>query len=368
MDPTYYSATSTTFVGQLFGLLGLKSIADSAKGVASSGGYPQLSAEFILKANPTYIFLADTICCKANAASVAKRPGWSAMSAVKDHRIVPLNDDIASRWGPRIVILLQDVANALNGERGVDFVVSTPTIQSLARGDEGPPSRPRRSRHAGRCRHRHRFDRGHSRQHRDRTGRPLDLNGGRGFALARPLVHFHSSAPTIDQGIVWDIRLPRVILGGMVGAMLAAGGASYQGVFRNPLADPYLLGVAAGAGLGATIVIVSHWGTTSMLPVAAFIGGTAAVTLTYFVGAKFGGRSSGTSVVLAGVAVAALFTAAQTALQQQHSADLQAVYAWILGSLNFATWSDVWLILPYVVGEHDGAPHASPPARRPSTR
>jgi iron complex transport system permease protein len=164
-----------------------------------------------------------------------------------------------------------------------------------------------------------------------------------------PLVHYHSSASTIDQGIVWEIRLPRVVLGGIVGAMLAAGGASYQGVFRNPLADPYLLGVAAGAGLGATIVIVSHWGTTSMLPVAAFIGGTAAVTLTYLVGAKFGGRSSGTSVVLAGVAVAALFTAAQTALQQQHSADLQAVYAWILGSLNFATWSDVWLILPYVI-------------------
>jgi iron complex transport system substrate-binding protein len=117
VDPTYYSATSTTFVGQLFGLLGLKSIADSAKGVASSGGYPQLSAEFILKANPTYIFLADTVCCKATATSVAKRPGWSAMSAVKNHRIVPLNDDIASRWGPRIVTLLQDVANALNGKK-----------------------------------------------------------------------------------------------------------------------------------------------------------------------------------------------------------------------------------------------------------
>jgi iron complex transport system substrate-binding protein len=114
VDPTFYSATSTTFVGQLFALLGLKSIADSAKGVASSGGYPQLSAEFIVKANPTYIFLADTVCCKANATSIAKRPGWTAMSAVKNHRIVPLNDDIASRWGPRIVILLQDVANALN--------------------------------------------------------------------------------------------------------------------------------------------------------------------------------------------------------------------------------------------------------------
>jgi iron complex transport system permease protein len=164
-----------------------------------------------------------------------------------------------------------------------------------------------------------------------------------------PLVHFHSSASAINQAIVWEIRLPRVILGGIVGAMLAAGGASYQGVFRNPLADPYLLGVAAGAGLGATIIIVTSSGSTALLPVAAFIGGAAAVTITYLVGAKFGGRSSGTSVVLAGVAVAALFTAAQTFLQQQHAQDLQAVYAWILGSLSVATWSDVWLILPYVV-------------------
>ncbi len=164
-----------------------------------------------------------------------------------------------------------------------------------------------------------------------------------------PLVHYHSSASAINQGIVWEIRLPRVVLGGIVGAMLAAGGASYQGVFRNPLADPYLLGVAAGAGLGATIIIVTSSGSTALLPVAAFIGGAVAVSITYVVGAKFGGRSSGTSVVLAGVAVAALFTAAQTFLQQQHAQDLQAVYAWILGSLSVATWSDVWLILPYVV-------------------
>ncbi len=164
-----------------------------------------------------------------------------------------------------------------------------------------------------------------------------------------PLLHFHSSAIAIDQAIVWDIRLPRVILGGIVGAMLAAGGASYQGVFRNALADPYLLGVAAGAGLGATIVIVASSGSTSWLPAPPSVGGAAAVTLTYIVGAKFGGRSSGTSVVLAGVAVAALFTAVQTTLLQQHAQDLQTVYSWILGSLATATWSDVWLILPYVV-------------------
>jgi iron complex transport system permease protein len=164
-----------------------------------------------------------------------------------------------------------------------------------------------------------------------------------------PLLHFHSSASAIDRAIVWDIQLPRVILGGIVGAMLAAGGASYQGVFRNALADPYLLGIAAGAGLGATIVIVASSGSTTWLPAAAFVGGAMAVTLTYVVGAKFGGRSSGTSVVLAGVAVAALFTAVQTSILQQHAPDLQSVYSWILGSLASATWSNVWLILPYAV-------------------
>ncbi len=164
-----------------------------------------------------------------------------------------------------------------------------------------------------------------------------------------PWLHFHTHASALDQAIVWQLRLPRVVLAGLVGAMLASGGAAYQGVFRNPLADPYLLGVAAGAGLGATVVIISGSDTSVVLPFAAFAGGAMAVTMTYLVGASGGGRSSGRSIVLAGVAVAALLTAIQTYLQQQHSQQIQQIYNWILGSLSVTTWSDVTLILPYCV-------------------
>jgi iron complex transport system substrate-binding protein len=111
LDQTYYSVTSSTFIGQLLGLLDLRSIADPAG--ANSGGYPQLNAEFILKANPDYIFLADTLCCGQSAATVAARPAWSVLAAVQHHRILALNDDIASRWGPRVVVLLQQVADEL---------------------------------------------------------------------------------------------------------------------------------------------------------------------------------------------------------------------------------------------------------------
>lgn len=113
LDQTYYSVTSATFVGQLLALLGMKSIADQASGAAKSGGYPQLSAEYIIKANPDYIILADTLCCHQDAATVAKRPGWSGLAAVKAGHIIGLNDDIASRWGPRVTDLLRTVETAM---------------------------------------------------------------------------------------------------------------------------------------------------------------------------------------------------------------------------------------------------------------
>jgi iron complex transport system permease protein len=135
--------------------------------------------------------------------------------------------------------------------------------------------------------------------------------------------------------------------------MLAGSGAAYQGVFRNPLADPYLLGVAAGGGLGATLIIVTGAPAT-LLPVAAFVGAVGAVALTYALGAGAGGDAARTggsaaAIVLAGVAVATLLTAIQTYLQQQNSQTLQVVYSWILGGLSLSSWADVTLILPYVI-------------------
>lgn len=112
LDTTYYSITSDTFIGGLLESLGLMSIADDAEGAATAGGYPQLSAEYILKANPDFIFLADTVCCQESAETVAARPGWNTLSAVTDGRVVGLDDSVASRWSPRLLDLLQVIIDA----------------------------------------------------------------------------------------------------------------------------------------------------------------------------------------------------------------------------------------------------------------
>jgi iron complex transport system permease protein len=151
----------------------------------------------------------------------------------------------------------------------------------------------------------------------------------------------------VEDAILWDIRLPRVVLGALVGAMLATAGATYQGVFRNPLADPYLLGVAAGAGLGATLA-VAYVSTQNLMPPSAFAGAAVAVALTYALGVSAGRERMGTTLVLAGVTIASFFTAVQTFVQQQHADTLQQVYSWILGRLPSSGWSDVVLLLPYV--------------------
>ncbi|MBT3246451.1 MAG: iron ABC transporter permease [Actinobacteria bacterium] len=166
-----------------------------------------------------------------------------------------------------------------------------------------------------------------------------------------PLVEVDSGLGERQQAIIWEIRLPRVVLGLLVGAMLATAGGAYQGVFRNPLADPYLLGVAAGAGFGATMAIVSGAGDgvgiLDPVPLSAFAGALAAVTLTYLVGATGGRLDPVTSLVLSGVAVASFFTAVQTFVQQRESETIRQVYFFVLGQLRTAGWNDVALLAPY---------------------
>jgi len=165
-----------------------------------------------------------------------------------------------------------------------------------------------------------------------------------------PFLHVHNPLSALQDAVLWQIRAPRVVLAAIVGGMLAVAGASYQGAFHNPLADPYLLGVAAGAGLGATLAIayghVGHSG--QLLPLSAFVGGLAAVAATYVLGRSAGSVRMAGSFVLAGVTVTLFLTAIQTFVQQQHSNTLRDVYAWILGGFSTASWSQVAVAAPYV--------------------
>ena len=169
-----------------------------------------------------------------------------------------------------------------------------------------------------------------------------------------PLLSIDSGVSDAEWNIVWKIRMPRVVLGGLVGAMLSVAGASYQGVFRNPLVDPYLLGAAAGAGLGATLVLTSGRDATSGWPVdpvqlVAFAFALGTVAITYSVGASFGFRGTGATLVLAGVAVVSFATAVQAFVLQRNLDVVREVYQWILGRLSGATWADVATVTPYVV-------------------
>ncbi|WP_157244314.1 ABC transporter substrate-binding protein [Nonomuraea typhae] len=112
LDTTPYAATSSTFIGQIYAMFGLTNIADQAPGAA--GGYPKLSAEFVAKSDPDLIFLADVKCCQQSKDTLAKRPGWKGLSAIENDQVIQLDDDLASRWGPRIV----DLAKAIEASVG----------------------------------------------------------------------------------------------------------------------------------------------------------------------------------------------------------------------------------------------------------
>ncbi|MEJ6573606.1 MAG: iron ABC transporter permease [Actinomycetes bacterium] len=156
-----------------------------------------------------------------------------------------------------------------------------------------------------------------------------------------------------DRTLLIDLRLPRALLAALVGAALATSGAVYQTVFRNPLADPYLLGAAAGAGLGATIAITSAGGDLySLLPIFSFFGAISAVLVSFFISGKFFAEPN--SLLLSGIAVGSFATAIQTYLQQRNSSSLRPVYSWILGELTVAnwqvvTWSSIYILIALTI-------------------
>jgi cobalamin transport system permease protein len=180
---------------------------------------------------------------------------------------------------------------------------------------------------------------------------PVSIPPGRAIvelAGHLPGLDLDSGLTVREADILWQIRFPRVVLGALVGATLALAGAAYQGVFRNALADPFLLGVAAGAGLGATVAFSQNAGAGPFLPVAAFVGAVLAVSATYLLGRSIGGRSTVTLVV-AGVAVTSFFTAVQTYLQHRSEIDLRSLYSWLLGRLSTTGWSEVRTAAPYAI-------------------
>jgi iron complex transport system permease protein len=166
-----------------------------------------------------------------------------------------------------------------------------------------------------------------------------------------PLVSLSVDAPASWERIIFDIRLPRVAAAGLVGAALATSGAAYQGVFRNPLADPFLLGVASGAALGAAIAIMSplpvnSWGF-GWVPVFAFIGAAVAVTTVYLL-ARSGTVVDNPSLILAGVALSAIFSGATSFMLLTGGQRAQPIFEFLFGGFNTASWQRVMFAAPYI--------------------
>ena len=166
-----------------------------------------------------------------------------------------------------------------------------------------------------------------------------------------PLVDVAGDAPVAWQRIIVDVRLPRVLTAGLAGASLAYAGAAYQGVFRNPLADPFLLGVASGAALGAAIAIVSPLdaGTYGFgwVPLLAFVGAALAVLLAY-AAAQVGNTVSNTSLILAGIAVSSVASAITSFLLLTGGERALTIFAFLFGSFNTSNWQRTFVALPYL--------------------
>lgn len=167
-----------------------------------------------------------------------------------------------------------------------------------------------------------------------------------------PFVELPATWPQTFETILLQIRLPRVALMALAGAALAASGTTYQGLFRNPLADPYLIGVASGAGLGATLAIAaglpSLAGGVYVVPLAAYLGAVVTVALVVMI-ARVGRTAPVTTMVLAGVAVGSFAVSLTTALMLRSPDGMQRAFAWMLGGYNLVGWAAVRAVVPYVL-------------------
>ncbi len=180
------------------------------------------------------------------------------------------------------------------------------------------------------------------------------LTAAKMLASRLPGLEVAQTWPDSWDTILWQLRLPRIVLAGVVGMALAASGAAYQGLFRNPLADPYLIGAAAGAGLGATAALVTgvptSIGGVSLLPVAAFTAAVLTVTAAYAISRSPVGAPGPplTTLILAGVAISSLAGAGAAFLMLRSDPDLRPVLSWLMGGFISAEWSDCLLMLPYL--------------------
>ena len=172
------------------------------------------------------------------------------------------------------------------------------------------------------------------------------------FVDRLPGISIDINGPSTWETIVFDIRVPRVVAAGLVGAALAYAGAGYQGVFRNPLAGPFLLGVASGAALGASIAIVSPLQTGAYglgwVPVFAFVGAAITVVIVYLL-ARSGSAVDNTTLILGGVALAAIFSAVTSFLLLTGGEDTRPIFSFLFGGFNTANWQRVLVALPYLV-------------------
>ncbi len=160
------------------------------------------------------------------------------------------------------------------------------------------------------------------------------------------------SVASTFRTIIYDIRLPHTLLIAITGAALAGSGAAYQGLFRNPLADPYLIGVASGAGLGAVFVMAQQWPQTLLgfyaIPAAAFLGAILAVAIAYSI-ARLGKTLPVTTLILAGVAISSFATALSSFIMLYSNSELRRALAWLLGGATLSGWPPVIAIIPYAI-------------------